>query len=107
MASAGPYSPECVEGNSLLKNSLYGRFGPRSGPKYTVCGAIWSVWSPIRSHCELSTDFFNRLVNSEKFSVAHTPENTQDILQTLDVWAVQECRRWCKNMLIDAQAGER
>jgi len=46
---------------SLLKNSLYTRFGPRSSPKHTVCGAIWSLWSPIRSHCELSADFFNRL----------------------------------------------
>ena len=63
----GPrYSPECVEGCSLLKNSLYARFGPRSGPKHTVCGAIWSLWSPIRSHCELSADFFNWLGASPK-----------------------------------------
>jgi hypothetical protein len=51
------YSLECVEGFSLLKNSLYSPFGPRSGPKHTVFGAFWSFWSPIRSHCELSADF--------------------------------------------------
>ena len=26
------YAPECVEGVSLLKNSLYARFDPRMGP---------------------------------------------------------------------------
>ena len=29
--------------------------------KHTVFGAFRSFWSPIRSHCELSADFFNRL----------------------------------------------
>ena len=52
---------------SLLKNSLYARFGPRMGPKNTVCGASWSFWSPIRSHCELSADFLNKLMNSANF----------------------------------------
>jgi hypothetical protein len=55
-----------VEGYSLSKKSLYARFGPRSGPKHTVFGAVWSLWSPIRSHCELSADFFNRLDYSPK-----------------------------------------
>jgi hypothetical protein len=46
---------------ALLKNSLYAHFGPRSSPKHTVLGAFRGLWSPIRSHCELSADFFNRL----------------------------------------------
>jgi hypothetical protein len=50
-----------VEGFSLLKNSLYARFGPKSGPKHTVLGAIWTFWSPMRSHFHLSADFSNRL----------------------------------------------
>ena len=49
---------------SLLKNSLYARFGPRMGLKHTVIGAFRSFWSPIRSHFELSADFFNRLAPS-------------------------------------------
>ena len=62
------YSLECVEGYSLLKNSFYARFDPRSGPKRTVCGRFRSFWSPIRGHCELSADFFNTLDNSAKFA---------------------------------------
>ena len=46
---------------SLLKNSLYARFDPRSGPKHTLFGPYWSFWSQIRSHFQLSADFFNRL----------------------------------------------
>ncbi len=56
-----------VEGDSVLKNSPYARFDPRSGPKHTVFGAFWSFWSPISSHFQLSADFFNRLGNSTKF----------------------------------------
>ena len=55
-----PYA-KFAELTSLLKNSLYARFGPRSRPKHTVFGAFWSLSSPMRSHCELSADFFNRL----------------------------------------------
>src|SRR5829696_5497977 len=61
------YSLKCVEGNSLLKNSLYARFGPRSGSKHTIFGAFWSFWSPIGSHFRLGADFFNRLGYSQKF----------------------------------------
>ena len=56
-----------MEGYSLLKNSLYARFDPRSSPKHTVFEASWSLPSLMRSHCELSADFFNRLVNSANF----------------------------------------
>ena len=44
---------------ALLKNSLYARFGPRMGLKHTVIGAFRSFWSPMRSHFQLSADFFN------------------------------------------------
>src|SRR5215204_5787534 len=64
---AHPYSPKCVEGVSLLKNSLYARFGPRSGSKHTIFGAFWSFWSPIGSHFRLGADFFNRLGYSANF----------------------------------------
>jgi hypothetical protein len=53
------YSPECVEGGSLLKNSLYAHSDPGSGPKYTEFGTFWSFWSPIGSHFRLGADFFN------------------------------------------------
>jgi hypothetical protein len=53
-----------VESVSLLKNTLYARFGPRSGPKHTVFGAFWSFRSLIRSYCALSADFFNRLTHT-------------------------------------------
>jgi len=66
--NAAPYSAECVEGYSLLKNSLYARFGPRMGLKHTVIGAFRSFWSPIRSHCKPSADFFNRLDHSANFA---------------------------------------
>jgi hypothetical protein len=36
--SSCPYSPECVEGNSLLKNSLGSRFHITWGMKYAVLG---------------------------------------------------------------------
>jgi len=62
-----PYSPECVEEDSVLKNSLCARFEARSGPKRTVFGSFWSLWSPIRSHFQLGADFFNRLRNSANF----------------------------------------
>jgi hypothetical protein len=52
---------------SLLKSSLHARFDPRLGPKHTVFGFYWSFWSPIRSHFQLSADFFNRLTPSAKF----------------------------------------
>jgi hypothetical protein len=55
-----------VEGNSVLKNSLYARFDPRSGIKYSVLGAIWGFWSPIYSHFQLDGDFFNRLEDYPK-----------------------------------------
>jgi hypothetical protein len=55
---------------SLLKNSPYARSDPRLGPKHTAFGLYWSFWSPIRSHFQLSSDFFNRLRFSAKF--AHT-----------------------------------
>jgi hypothetical protein len=61
------YSPECVEGSSLLKNSLHARFDSRSGPKHTVFEAFCSFWSPIRNHFQLSADFFNTLGTSPKF----------------------------------------
>ena len=51
-----------MEGDSVLKNVLGARFGPKSGPKYTVFGGFWSLWSPIRSHREISADFFNRQI---------------------------------------------
>jgi hypothetical protein len=54
--------PDFRERSSLLKNTLYARFGPRSGPKHTVFGVFWSFRSLIRSYCALSADFFNRLV---------------------------------------------
>jgi len=52
--------------NSLYarKTSFYARFDPRSSPKHTVFGAIWSLWSPIRSHFRLGADFFNGLAIS-------------------------------------------
>ena len=56
-----PYSAECVEGVSLLKNSLDAHFGPRSGPKHTVFGAFWTFWSLISNDFQLNADFFNRL----------------------------------------------
>jgi hypothetical protein len=34
---------------------------PQIGPQTHRFGAIWSFWSPIRSHFQLSADFFNRL----------------------------------------------
>ncbi len=43
----------------MLKNSLCARFEARSGPKRTVFGSFWSLWSPIRSHFQLGADFFN------------------------------------------------
>ena len=49
---------------TLLNNSLNARFGRRSGPKHTVLGAFWSLWSLISSDFKLSSDFFNRLTNS-------------------------------------------
>ena len=52
-------SPNGVEGYSLLKNSLYARFGPRSGPKHAELGAFWSFWSLISNDSQLSADFFN------------------------------------------------
>ena len=61
-----PYSPECVEGDSLLKNSLYAHSDPGSGLKYTEFGTFCSFWRPIRSHFRLGADFFNRLGNSRK-----------------------------------------
>ncbi len=48
----------------MLKNSLYARFDPRSGTKYSVLGAFWGFWSPIYSHFQLDADFFNRLLPS-------------------------------------------
>jgi hypothetical protein len=48
-----------VKRNSLLNNSLYAHFDSRSGPKYTEFGALWSFWTPMRSHFQLSTHFFN------------------------------------------------
>jgi hypothetical protein len=57
---------------SLLKNSLYARFGPRSGPKHTIFGASWSFWSPIGSHFRLGADFFNRLTLSTNSGVQGT-----------------------------------
>jgi hypothetical protein len=48
----------------VLKNSLYARFDPRSGTKYSVLGAIWGFWRPIYSHFQLDGDFFNRLYPS-------------------------------------------
>ena len=65
MASGWP----CNKGHgALLKNSLYARFDPMSGPKQTVFGAFWSFWSPFRSHFRLGADFFNRLAVWAKFS---------------------------------------
>jgi hypothetical protein len=52
-----------VEGVSLLKNTLYARFGPRSGPKRTVLGTFWSFWSLISNDFQHSADFFNRLAD--------------------------------------------
>jgi hypothetical protein len=50
------YALNLLEGVSLLKNSLYACFGPRSSPKHTVLGAFWSFWSLISSNFELSSD---------------------------------------------------
>jgi hypothetical protein len=60
------YALNLLEGVSLLKNSLYACFGPRSSPKRTVLGAFWSFWSLISSNFELSSDFFNRLTPSTR-----------------------------------------
>jgi hypothetical protein len=68
------YSPECVEGSSLLKNSLYAHSDPGSGPKYTESGPSWSFWSPIRSHFRLGAHFFNRLVLSANFALTQFSE---------------------------------
>jgi hypothetical protein len=70
----GAYSPECVEGGSLLKNSLYAHSDPGSGPKYTEFGTFWSFWSPIRSHFRLGADFFNRLEDSANFACTELSE---------------------------------
>jgi hypothetical protein len=36
-------------------------------------GAIWSFWSPIRTHCELSADFFNRLTPHYSITYVERP----------------------------------
>jgi hypothetical protein len=56
-----------------LKNSLYASFDPRLGPKHTVFGFYWSFWSLIRSHFQLSSDFFNKLMDPYSISYAEWP----------------------------------
>jgi hypothetical protein len=48
----------------VLKNSRYARFDLRSGTKYCRFG---DSQSPIYSHSQLNSDFFNRLGRSPKF----------------------------------------
>jgi hypothetical protein len=57
--------------DSLLKNTHFERFDPRSGAKHTVFGAFWSFSSQIRRHFRLSADFFNKRLrfNHEGFAM--------------------------------------
>ncbi len=57
-----PYSPECVEGLSLLKNPRGGRFRLGRGTKYDDFGPLEPNLSPLSAHYQLDADFFNRLV---------------------------------------------
>src|SRR5215213_759973 len=79
---SSPYSPECVEGNSLLKNSLCARFDPRSGTKDAVFGALWSFWSPIRGYFRLGAQFFNRLGRSANFRITSALRSSRKFVMT-------------------------
>src|SRR5215203_2602079 len=72
-----PYSAECVEGDSLLKNpstslpsTLQGLKNPAIAVFWTWCLSVWTrFWTTDWSY----DDFFNKLGSSAKFMSALSP----------------------------------
>jgi hypothetical protein len=50
----------------LLKNSLDGRFHPKSDTNRHQTRCFWGYWSPICGRYQFNADFFNRLERSRK-----------------------------------------
>jgi hypothetical protein len=68
--SGNAYSLKCLEEDRLLKNSLDGRFHPKSDTNRHQTRCFWGYWSPICGRYQFNADFFNRLRISRNYAAA-------------------------------------